>query len=635
MHKLNNRTIKGLERRIKVVTVLVFIIFTLILSRLWYLQIIKGEEIFEQSSKNRTRPILITAPRGNFYDRENNLLVTSRISHVVSVVQEDIKDNPYVVAFLSRVLDLSQEELFRRMEDSSKYQKDQYVPLKKDVDAATIGQILEAKLDLPGVVVDDYPVRFYPKGEWAAHLFGYLGEIDEKELAKMRGLGYRLGNEIGKMGLEKTYDSYLKGEEAVRIWEVDRVGQPIRVLEQKKYLPGNNLHLTIDARLQDAAEKAIRDHLAWAQSQTNPNINKAKAGSVVIMDPRNGDVLAMVSYPEFDPNLFVGNISSKAFNELKSNPLNPFSNRVTRGQFMPGSIFKPITVIAALEEGLVTTNKHFYCTGVVRVGNSQLRCNPPHEKQNIIEGLKNSCNTVMAELAFSVGPEKLASYAKLLGLGIKTGLNLEPEELQGLVGDPDWKRTMRHEVWYPMETALIAIGQSFVNVTPIQLAQVYSVIANGGNVYQPQLVKKITTASGETIKEFSPKVLRKIKLKQETLEVIREGLGKVVSEGTARYSFQGFPLKQIPVAGKTGTAENKGKNDYAFFASYAPADQPELVVVVVVEEGGFGSQAAAPIARKIYEEYFEVKPQSSVTVKSVSPTMAEKTGDSKQEQFAE
>ncbi|HBG15866.1 MAG TPA: penicillin-binding protein 2, partial [Firmicutes bacterium] len=204
VHKLNNRTIKGLERRIKVVTVLVFIIFTLILSRLWYLQIIKGEEIFEQSSKNRTRPILITAPRGNFYDRENNLLVTSRISHVVSVVQEDIKDNPYVVAFLSRVLDLSQEELFRRMEDSSKYQKDQYVPLKKDVDAATIGQILEAKLDLPGVVVDDYPVRFYPKGEWAAHLFGYLGEIDEKELAKMRGLGYRLGNEIGKMGLEKT-----------------------------------------------------------------------------------------------------------------------------------------------------------------------------------------------------------------------------------------------------------------------------------------------------------------------------------------------------------------------------------------------------------------------------------------------
>lgn len=271
---------------------------------------------------------------------------------------------------------------------------------------------------------------------------------------------------------------------------------------------------------------------------------------------------------------------------------------------MPGSTFKPITVLAALEEGVVKPDETFTCTGVVRVGNRQLRCNPPHGKQNVVDGLKNSCNTVMAELAFRIGPEKLAAYARLLGLGSKTGINLEPEELVGLVGDPEWKRKARGEVWYPMETALIAIGQSFVNVTPIQLAQVYAAIASGGQVYQPQLVRKITSATGETVAEFSPKAVRKINVKPENLAVVREGLTKVVQEGTARYAFAGFPLARIPVAGKTGTAENVGKNDYAFFASYAPADNPELVVVVVIEEGGFGSQAAAPVARKIYEAYF-------------------------------
>ncbi|HBL36182.1 MAG TPA: penicillin-binding protein 2 [Firmicutes bacterium] len=618
---MNNRTIRGLDRSVKVLTILVFMIFSLLLFRLWYLQIIKGEETFEKSSQNRTRPLWITAPRGNFYDRNGELLVTSRISHVVSVVPEDIEDNPYVIQFLSQVLALSEEELFQRMEEGAKYQKDQYIPLKRDVDGVAVGQILEAKLDLPGVVVEDYPVRNYPRGEWGAHLFGYLGEISEQELAQHRGLGYRLGDAIGKTGLEKTYDHELKGEEAVRIWEVDRVGQPILVLEEKKYVPGHNLHLTIDAHLQAVAEQAIRDQLAWAKTQTNPQLNKANAGSVIAIDPRNGAILAMVSYPEYDPNQFVGNISSTAFNELLNNPLNPFSNRVTRGHFMPGSTFKPITVLAALEEGLVKPGETFNCTGVVRVGNSQLRCNPPHGKLNVIDGLKNSCNTVMAELAFRTGPDKLAEHARLLGLGTRTGLNLEPTELEGLIGDPAWKRKARGETWYPMETALIAIGQSFVNVTPLQLAQVYASIASGGEVYTPQLVKKITTAEGETVTEFSPQAVRKIKLKPENLAIVREGLEQVVEDGTARYAFQGFPLDKIPVAGKTGTAENKGKNDFAFFASYAPADQPELVVVVVIEEGGFGSQAAAPLARKIYEAYFGIDRAKAATSQRVPDQM--------------
>ncbi|HHU52358.1 MAG TPA: penicillin-binding protein 2 [Firmicutes bacterium] len=607
---MKEQALRSMERRAKILSTLIILIFLVLLSRLWYLQIIRGEESYALSRQNQTRQIRISAPRGNFYDRSGRTIVTSRMSHVVSVMPEDIKKDPQAMALLGRLLDLSVEEIEKKLEEKSGSVKDQYIPIKYDVDPSTVGKILEANLDLPGVVVEKYPVRNYPLGEWASHLIGYIGEINEKELEELRHLGYRLGDQVGKMGLEKTYETYLRGTDGIRIVEVNRVSEPLKVLEESRYLPGNNLYLTIDYQLQNEAERILREQMLWLQKNTD--YKNARSGAVIAINPQNGEILAMVSYPEFDPNLFVGSISGQEMQKLLTNPLHPFTNRVTRGGFMPASTFKPVTVIAALEEEAVDLNQEFYCSGITKIGNATFRCDKRegHGRQTLVEGLQNSCNLVMAELGRKIGPEKLAKYARMFGIGSTTGLNLNPEEITGLIGDPNWKRKTRNQIWFPMETLHLSVGQGYILATPIQLAQIYSAIANGGKFYRPRLVTQIRSVTGKKIKEFPPEVIKTVDLKPSTLGLVREGLQRVVTQGSARYAFAGFPLNKIPVAGKTGTAQNQGKDNFAFFASYAPADHPELVIVVVMEEGGYGSVASAPIARKLFEAYFNLQSSS-------------------------
>lgn len=622
---MRDRALRNLERRFKFVSYFIIFIFAILVSRLWYLQIIKGEETLTLSRLNQTRRIRINAPRGNIYDRNQRPLVTNRMSHVVSVSPEDLKENPEAVEILSQILKIPAEEILAKLKDNKEHEKDRYLPIKHDVDPVMVGRILEAKLDLPGVVVEKYPVRNYPLKEWGAHLFGYIGEINEEELEKMRPLGYRLGSLVGQMGLEKTFETYLQGIEGVRLVEVNKVAQPLRVLEERRYSPGNNLVLTIDYSLQDAAEKALRERLLWLRENTD--YKNARSGAVIALDPRNGEILAMASYPSFDPNLFVSSLSSKELQALFTDSLHPLYNRVTMGGFMPGSTFKPIAVIGALEEGVIKANEKFYCSGITRIGKSEFRCDKRdgHGEQTLLEAIQNSCNIAISELGRRIGPEKIAEYGRLFGLGSPTGLDLKPNENSGLIGDPEWKKKTRREVWFPMETLHLSVGQGFVLVTPIQLAEVYAAIANGGKLYKPQLVKRIETVEGEKIEEYSPQIRQEIKLKPTTLPIVREGLKRVVTNGSARYAFQGFPLAKIPVAGKTGTAQNVGKDNFAFFASYAPADNPELVVVVVVEEGGYGSVAAAPIARRLFEEYFGIKsaPQPLPTVQPLEEELIE------------
>jgi len=621
---LKDQALRSMERRYKLLSALVILIFLGLLSRLWYLQIIQGEASYALSRENQTRQIRIAAPRGNFFDRTGVTLVTSRMSHVVSVMPEDIKKNPQALSLLSSLLGMSADEIEKTLKEKTGSRRDQYIPIRHDVDPATVGKILEAKLDLPGVVVEKHPVRSYPLQEWAAHVFGYIGEINEKELKGLKHLDYRLGDLVGKMGLEKTYETYLRGSDGIRIVEVNRVSEPLKVLEEIAYAPGNNLHLTIDYKLQSEAEQALREQLLWLEEHTD--YKKAGSGAIIAMDPRNGEILAMVSYPEYDPNLFIGNLSGQELGSLLNNPLHPFSNRVTRGGFMPGSTFKPLTMIAALEEEAVDLDEKIHCSGIIRIGNAVFRCDKRegHGEQTLVEGIQNSCNIVMAELGRMVGPEKLAKYARLFGIGSPTGLQLNPEETTGLVGDPNWKRKARNEIWYPMETLHLSVGQGYVLATPIQLAQVYAAIANGGKFYRPRLVTKIQSVENKTIKEFSAEIIKEISLKPSTLQLVREGLRRVPTKGSARYAFAGFPLDKIPVAGKTGTAQNFGKDDYAFFASYAPADNPELVVIVVVEEGGYGSVASAPIARRIFEAYFGLK---SVPPFKPSQSIEEESGN--------
>lgn len=616
---MEETALRNLENKFKILAGIALSIFAILLIRLWVLQIMQGASIMVKSRQNQTRVIRINAPRGIFYDREGKIIATSRISHTVSVVPEDIKDKPQVLQTLSKILKIPVSEIEAKLAPDPKRPRNpyQYLPISKDLDSVTIIKLLESKLDLPGVEVDDIPLRYYPYGEYASHLFGYIREISEGELNDLKSKGYRTGDLIGKTGLERTYEEYLRGVDGGKIYEVDIHGRPLRLLENREPQPGNNLHLTIDRKVQMVAEKALDEQLTYLQKHSR--WRNAKAGAVVALDPRNGNILAMASKPGFDPNLFVGVITPEIAQNLYNNPLHPFLNRVIQGEFAPGSTFKPITVLAALMEHKVDEKQKFYCNGLDPVWGKDFKCwiyserGGGHGAQTIIEGLKNSCNIVMAELSRRIGPDTLAKYSRFLGLGRATGINLYPGERLGLVPDTEWKRRQtKDKVWVPLETLHFGIGQGALTVTPLQLAQVYAAIANDGKVYRPRIVSKITSPGGEVVWDNQPKLATHLNVPPKILATVQEGLTEVVNEGTAAWVFRDFPLDKYPVAGKTGTVQKPPYDNSGVFASYAPVGNPEIVVIVFVEQGG-GSSSAVPIARKVLEAYFDLDEQPKPT----------------------
>lgn len=608
--------IRDLEQRVKILTSIIIGIFFILLLRIWFLQIMQGASIMLKSRENQTRIIRINAPRGIFYDRNGKIMAASRTSHNVMAVPDDLKDKPEVIKLLSKILNITEDEIRSRLKPDPKMggrYAYQYVPIMKDVDPQTIVRLYESKMDLPGVEVDPVPLRYYPYGEFASHLFGYIREINDRELAELKNDGYRMGDILGKSGLEKTYEQYLRGVDGGIIFEVDIHDRPLRRLEYRMPQPGNNLHLTIDQKVQLAAEQALEEQFRYMQENTK--YKNAKSGLAIALDPRNGDILAMVSKPGFDPNVFVGPIPREVAKQLYNNPLNPFMNRVLQGEFAPGSTFKPLTVIAALMEHKVTLDEYFYCNGFDPVWGSRFKCwtvtntvkVPNHGRQNIIDGIKNSCNIVMAELSRRIGPDTIARYARDFRFGKPTGIELAPGEKVGFVPDTAWKRRRYKDKWYPLETLHYGIGQGALTVTPLQLAQFYAGIANDGKIYRPRLVSKITNSVGEQIAAFKPEVIANLKISPEANASVKQGLVEVVSVGTASSPFRGFPLDKYPVAGKTGTAQKPPYDNNGLFAAFAPANNPEIVVVVVVEQGGGGSSAAAPVGRKILEAYFNIK----------------------------
>ena len=565
-----------------------------------------------KSKEIQTRTIKINAPRGIFYDRRGRILATTRISHNVSVVPDDIMKQPEVFSLLCKILNVPEETLKEKLKPDPRRPRNryQYIPIARDVDPATMIKLLEAKLDLPGVEVDEVPVRSYPYGEFACHLFGFIREINDQELSQNKDK-YRMGDLIGKSGLERTYEQNLRGVDGGKDFEVDIYGRA-SLLREREPIPGDNLRLTLDQNVQTAAEKALKEHLAFLQQYSK--WRNAKSGAVIALDPRNGDVLAMVSEPGFDPNIFIGIISPEMAQKLYRNKLNPTLNRATQGEFAPGSTFKPITVYSALMENKVGLEDHFYCNGYDAVWGKKLPCwvakstNGPrqHGVETVVDGLKNSCNAVMGELSRRVGVDNLAKYSRIFGLGRPTGLNLYPSESLGLVPDPEWKQQNKKGPWYPVESGQFAIGQNALTVTPLQLAQVYAAFATNGKMYRPRLVSQITSPSGKTVASFEPQLIADLHIPNEVKDVIQQGLQEVVDVGgTAAGAFIGFPLKEIPVAGKTGTAQRPPYDDNGVFACYAPANKPEIVVIVLVEQGGSGSGGAAPIGRKILDAYFE------------------------------
>lgn len=569
---------------------------SIIAFRLVHLQIFSGEQYLERAEGNRLRINLLAAPRGQIRDRNGQILASNRLSYQIALHPVQLKKDQRIEVAdrLAKILDLPPEELHEKLKRRGPSALP--IPMLEDVDEATIARVAEHQRELPGVSIDPVVVRYYPRGAFAAHVIGYTGEITERELEKLADEGYRAGDIIGKMGIEKVFDSHLRGTPGRQQVEVDARGRPMRKLAEVPPVPGKDLTLTIDVRLQAVAEEALGD----------------RKGSVVVMDPNNGEVLALASNPDFDPNVFATRLTPKAWREINS-PSRPLLNRAISSVYPPGSIYKIVTHAAAMEEGFANANSRFNSTGVFYVGSKLFRDWKPGGFGNVPfkEGLVMSIDTIYYELGLKMGPERMKRYSHMFGLGEKTGIIL-PSERDGLIPDPAWKKKALKEKWYPGDSVNMSTGQGFVQVSPIQAAVEIATVANSGKVMRPVLVR--------SPEGLDPVEVRKtITLKPETWRMLHTALAETVSRGTGSAA----KIPGYPAAGKTGSAEAiKGKPTHAWFVCYAPTDQPKIAIAVMLEMAGGGGSVAGPVAAHLLRTYFGVPdPNAKPASGSVTPAV--------------
>ncbi len=606
------------QKRLAIAGAVVTIVFSVLLGRLWTLQIIAGEKYTKMAESNRVRTISLSTSRGVIYDRNGEVLVDNRPSLVVAVTPSEV-ENEDVSFRLGKLLDMTSDEIKEKLEDKAvdplKSRK-----VKYDIDENIAVYIKEHSADFSGVEIKVESVRNYSAPTTAAHVLGYLGEISGDELEHNKDSGYELGDLIGKSGIEKQYEEILRGIKGFQQLEVDASGKVVRILDENESVAGNNLQLTIDSSLQQATEKSLEEAIKVAQRDGHEDAN---AGAALVMDPNTGEILAMASYPTFDPSLFIGGFSSKQWADLNDKSSGfPLINRTMMCSYAPGSVFKPVTYLAGLMEGVVSYRSTFDCEGKwTGMGESWPRyCwnRAGHGRMNLSSGMSNSCNIVFYEIGYKLykaGGEKLQKWAHEFNLGLRTGVDL-PSETKGRVPDKAWKKKFNEEhpdyqAWVPGDTVNLAMGQGDLLTSQLQIANIYSAIANGGTVWKPHLGKKVLTAEGEEIHEFNREKVLDIPVPEDIIEKLQRDLRRVVVDGTAKRAFEGFSLE---VAGKTGTSQVKGKDDFAWFACYAPLDNPRYVVVVLIEQGGHGGSVAAPAARRILAAAYDISSTGSLSV---------------------
>ncbi len=601
--------------RLDVFVVIVLLVFMALITRLGYLQVAQGKYYGQLADGNRIRLIPTMAPRGIFYDRNGVAMVSNRPGFTVSLLPLTGPVANDVIAKLAGILGISVKDIHDKVaQHTGTFEP---IRIKSDIGPDIVTKIEERRGELPGVVIEIQPIRNYINNEMGAHIFGYVSEINDSELEKRKDEGYKSGDIVGKFGMEKVYDKELRGIDGGGQVEVDVNGRPVQELGKKEPVPGDNIITTIDSRIQKAAETAIDEQLQYLQTKTE-NVNAGAAAAVVI-NPKTGEILAMVSRPAFNPNLFAGGISSKDWKLLNENPYHPMDNKAISGEYPPGSTFKIVTGTAALELGKVTPEEKILDTGkhwIIAKGNA---AGEALGWISFKEALSKSDNVYFYEMGNRLGIDNLEKYARMFGLGTATGINL-PEEADGLVANRRYKEKTYGEDWYLSETFDAAIGQGFQLATPMQMAQIISQVANGGHRYRPYLVSKIVAPNGEVLKTFFPEEVGQVTMSERTLNLIREALKEVAMEGgTAAQEFRNFP---VPIAGKTGTAENSHGRDHGWFVAYAPFDDPRIAVVVIVEQGGYGSTSAVPIARKIMEAAFNINQSPAEDAKVYKPGTA-------------
>lgn len=585
--------------RLHTLLVVCLVLFAVLLGRMVYLQLWRGDYYAKQSDGNRLRQSRILAPRGIIYDSEGKELVNNLPGYAV-VLQKQSSYKPETLQRLSNLLQMPVEEINAKIKASENFYEP--IMLKNNLDQQMVTKIEEQRRYMPEVMLSVQPIRNYPYHELAVHALGYVGEVSSYEIEQGLFKNISQGSLVGKGGLEKTYDKYLRGEDGAFMEEVDVAGNVVKHYDSVQPISGKNLKLTIDYELQKELETFTDKHLAFLRSSgIAPG---ARAAAVVAIDPRNGAVRAMVSRPGYDPNWFVHGISSKNWNSINNDPNYPMNNKVITGEYPPGSTFKIVTGSAAFELKKVGLNEPIFDGGfhpmVPTMGNAG---GEVLGWLTFIKALAMSDNVYFYELGYRVGIDNIEKYAHIFGFGERTGIDLEGES-KGLVASKKVKRKIWDEDWRLGDTFNAAIGQGFNLTTPIQLSVMLSIVANGGTKYQPYLVDSIINSDGSLFEKPKRAEGKHIDVSQQTIDYIRMGMSATTQEGGTASYFAGLPK---PIAGKTGTAENSHGRDHGLFVAYGPVDDPELVVVCIVEQGGFGSVAAGPIVYKAFEEFFQEK----------------------------
>lgn len=573
--------------------------------RLWQLQVLEGARYRYQSENNRIRLEDIPAPRGLIFDRNGVPIVENRPAYHLLLIREDVHDMDGTIRELAKLTGKTPQELMAVIDANKQTPKFMPIRLVSDLDRDCLARIEAQRIRLPGVVIQLEPKREYRWNGTAAHLIGYLSEITESELKSEKYQGYYSGEDVGKFGVEGTFEKYLHGKRGGRQVEVDAVGRRMRLLDEVLPIPGRNLWLTIDIELQKVAEECLQGHV----------------GAIVAMDPTTGAVLAMASSPVFDQEKFIRGLSRDEWQALSKDPNHPLLNRCIGAAYPPGSTFKPFMAIAALKEGVITPDTAFNCPGFLNFAGRKYRCwrDHGHGSVNVDRGLAQSCDVFFYNCGMRLGVDRIAQYANMFGLGEKTGIGLNGEH-PGLIPTSFWKKRATGVPWQKGETLSVSIGQGFDLATPIQMAAAYAAIGNGGNLWQPYVVRRIEGNSTEENDEIRAKLKEKIPIEPRYFDIVRKGLLDVVEEGTAKL----IRNKTVQIAGKTGTAQvvrvadganrklvarmAKEKNrDHAWFVGYAPADDPKIVVSAIVEHGEHGASTAAPMVQKVILSYLGSK----------------------------
>ena len=611
--------------RLGILFVLVVLLFSSLLMRLWFVQVLNVKQYKQAVNVDTVRIVSIPPVRGLIFDRNGNLLVGNKVVEEVTLSRQIVKSNPSVIANLAAILSMTPQQINAALNNVN-YSIYQPVPIKTNISVQTAALIEQDQAQLPGVQVVLTTQRYYPYGDLLAQVLGYVGNITSTELKQPQYKGYSPTSQVGQAGVELTYEKQLQGTPGQIEYEVNSLNQPVKVLSRKPAIPGKDIILPIDVALQQQVEQDLANQIHQLRGTVDSTTGihpPATAGAVVVMDPNNGHVLAMASYPTYNPQLWVGGITPANYQAITSAAnYEPLLNRAISGEYIPGSTFKLATATAALNSGLISPYTLIHDTGQFTIPQPcSGKCsyhNAAHEALgylNVTKAIGASDDVFFYTLGYDFwinrnkyGQTPIQDYAAKYGFGQLTGINL-PYESAGRVDSPQ-ERLKLHAMapaafpnyhWYAGDNIEMAFGQGETVITPIQLADAYATLANGGTRYKPQIVAKIANANGTQVDTIQNQIMATVSLPSTTRSTLLQGFTNAIVQpyGTAYGIFQGFPLSQFPLAGKTGTAQTNHVEPDSLFVAFGPTNSPKYVVSAVVEQGGYGDLGAAPIVRNV------------------------------------